>query len=274
MSRRHGPFATNKPWRPIGISMAVGLTVGAMLVGFVVLPLADRSADEPIWTAICTAFGLQSRSRLWQPAPPVRYASTVQWTASTVATVKSGNRQAGLEIAQTCSACHGDRGISGANWLPSLAGMPPDALIKQLVDYQSGHRHWAIMNAIAAALSPEEMRDVAAYYASLPAAVGIGQAGTFVGDGLRSDDAVVRLVYAGDPSRGLAPCASCHGLEGLKRAAPILAGQHPEYIERQLDAFRRQVRANDEGEQMRVVAAELSDGEIIGLADYLSRKAK
>lgn len=254
--------------------MALGLTIGTVLVGFVVLPLANRRADEPIWTAICTALGLQSRSRLSQAEPTARYASTLQWTATTVATAVSGDTRAGKETAENCAACHGDKGISSASWLPSLAGMPVDALVKQLVDYQSGHRRWPIMNAIAATLSASDIRNLAAYYAALPSAASIGSPGSFVGGGLRSNDAIVHLVYAGDPSRGLAPCASCHGLEGLKRAAPILAGQHPEYIERQLDAFRRTVRANDEGEQMRVLAAGLSDAEITGLASYLSKGAK
>jgi cytochrome c553 len=170
-----------------------------------------------------------------------------------------------------CAACHGSLGVSQSDWIPSLAGMNPEALLKQLADYRSGHRTWPVMNAIAGALSDEQIRDVAAYFTSLKPPGELADPGLLAGGrGLRSADATVRLVYAGDPARGIAPCASCHGLNGLKRAAPVLAGQHESYIERQLVDFRSAARRNDQGEQMRVVATNLSDDEIKDLAGFLS----
>ena len=88
--------------------------------------------------------------------------------------------------------------------------------------------------------------------------------------GTRSSDPTVRLVFAGDPRRGIAPCASCHGLAGLKRAAPALAGQQASYVERQLVSFQQRTRANDEGEQMRVIAAQLTSDEIRNLSQMLA----
>ena len=272
MARKHGPFATANPWRFIGCAVALGLTVGTALVGFVLLPLANRSAAEPLWTAVCTALGLQERApgTPRQPEPAVQYASAIQWTQGEIAAANGGDVRNGAFVATNCGACHGDLGVSAEWWIPSLAGMRPEALVKQLVDYRSGHRRWAVMNAIAGALSTKDMRDVAAFYGSLQPPPVTVRPGSLPGGGLRSSDPTVRLVYAGDPVRGIAPCASCHGLEGLKRAAPILAGQHPAYLERQLGAFRGRWRTNDEGEQMRVVAARLTDGEIRALAEYLA----
>jgi len=242
-----------------------------MLIGFVLLPIADRSPVEPIWTAICTAFGLRPAPSQVTPEPPVRYASLVQWTPGEVAAVNGGDPRKGEFVALNCAACHGDQGVSQADWIPSLAGMVPDALVKQLADFRSGHRSWPVMNAIAGALSTDQIRDVGAYFASLRPAAQVAHPGLLAGDrGPRSADPTVRLVYAGDPTRGIAPCASCHGLNGLKLAAPVLAGQHESYIVQQLSDFRSGIRHNDEGEQMRVVAAKLTDSEIKALAAFLS----
>lgn len=71
------------------------------------------------------------------------------------------------------------------------------------------------------------MNDVAAYFNSLKAPNQVADPGLLAaGRGLRSTDPTIRLVYAGDPTRGIAPCASCHGLNGTKIAAPVLASQH------------------------------------------------
>jgi len=266
-----GPFATRNPWRMIGWSVAGGLILGTLLIGFVILPIANRSPVEPIWTAICTALGLQPASSLAGPAPTPRYASLVQWSYGEIRAANDGDPHKGTFVALNCGACHGDSGISEASWIPSLAGMLPEVTVKQLADFRTGHRSFPVMNAIATALSADQVRDVAAYYAGLKPAAEIVRPGLLAGNrGPRSSDPIIRLVYAGDPSRGIAPCASCHGIDGQKLAAPVLAGQHKAYIEQQLAGFRSGTRRNDEGEQMRVVAAKLTDTEINGLASFLS----
>jgi cytochrome c553 len=271
MVRNRGPFATRNPWRRIAWSTVSGLTVGSVLVGFILLPIVNRSAAVPIWDAICTALGLRPFSSLAKRQPPAQYASTVQWSFGEVGAANGGDPKKGAFVALNCAACHGDRGVSLANWIPSLAGMRRDALVKQLIDYGSGHRTWPVMNAIASVLSADQIRDVAAYFNSLRQPDEVADPGLLAGGrGLRSDDPTIHLVYAGDPARGIAPCASCHGLNGQKLAAPVLAGQHPKYMERQLSAFRGGDRRNDEGEQMRVIAAKLTDAEISRLTTFLS----
>ena len=79
----------------------------------------------------------------------------------------------GQQIAtQVCAACHGADGNSIAPANPKLAGQIPDYLAKQLANFKPAaagkpaERNNAIMAGFAATLSPEDMRNVAAYYAS------------------------------------------------------------------------------------------------------------
>ncbi len=88
----------------------------------------------------------------------------------TPATVKGGNVAAGKQKADAvCAACHGADGIKSIDpSYPILAGQYPDYLARALTEYQKGTRKNAIMAGMAAALTKQEIADVAAYYASLP----------------------------------------------------------------------------------------------------------
>ncbi len=271
MGRRTGPFATHNPWRRISIIVCLLLTVVTAFFGFVVLPIGERANAEPIWTAICSAFGLRSFDAGRSAQPAARYASRVRWTPGQIEAARSGDAHRGEFVALNCAACHGDRGVNRSGWIPNLAGMRAETMVKQLLDYGSDHRVWPVMNGIGKALSMEDVQDVAAYYSRLPSRDAAPARDPAAG-GVPSPaaDATVRLVLVGDPGRGIAPCGSCHGLSGLKRAAPILAGQQEAYIERQLQAFQQRTRANDEGEQMRVVVAKMTAEEMRGVATYLS----
>src|SRR5262249_49642584 len=77
-----------------------------------------------------------------------------------------------------------------------------------------------------------------------------------------------RLVFVGDPQRGIPPCAACHGPNGYKIGAPRLTGQHVAYIERQLTAFSQGIRENDINEPMRMISKQLTSGEIHALAAF------
>ncbi|MBU3724253.1 MAG: cytochrome c [Burkholderiaceae bacterium] len=82
----------------------------------------------------------------------------------------AGNIAAGKEKATAiCAACHGADGITAIDpSYPKLAGQYPDYLTRALSDYKSGARKNAIMAGMAAALSKEDIANIAAYYASLP----------------------------------------------------------------------------------------------------------
>jgi len=69
-----------------------------------------------------------------------------------------------------CAACHGLNGVSVADTIPNLAGQKAAYLQSQLRALKAGTRKNAVMGAIAAQLSPDDIANVAAHFASLPAA--------------------------------------------------------------------------------------------------------
>ena len=72
------------------------------------------------------------------------------------------------KVATVCAACHGATGVSVSDAIPNLAAQRAGYLEAQLKALKDGSRKNPVMNAIAAQLSPADMADVAAYFASLP----------------------------------------------------------------------------------------------------------
>jgi cytochrome c553 len=276
MRHEEGAPRTSNPWRGIGVAVCAILTVATAVFGFIILPVFGNGGGLGYWAAICQAFGVPytyTQSSAYR-RPPAVIASDVVWTPAKLAelaTVPQADVTHGGLIALNCFACHGRDGTNRSGWIPNLAGMDIESLYKQLQDYRSQHRQWPVMNALAGVLSDVELRDVAAYFSDLPGGLARfdGELAPAAGRSYRSSDPAERLVYAGDPTRGIAPCAACHGLgSGKKRGAPTLVGQQPAYIERQLFAFQQGMRHNDQGEQMRVIAKQLKPEEIHGLAQF------
>jgi cytochrome c553 len=175
----------------------------------------------------------------------------------------------GRKIAtQVCAACHGADGNSPSSANPKIAGQVPEYLQKQLANFKAAPgrkaaRENPIMGGMTANLSPEDMRDVAAFYGTQQARSGAAQN--------KETIALGRKIWrGGDAPRGLAACASCHGVAGagLPAQYPRIAGQYAEYTDAQLKAFRSGQRANDPSNMMRTIAAKMSDHEIGAVADY------
>jgi cytochrome c553 len=164
---------------------------------------------------------------------------------------------------QHCSMCHGVLGTPQVT-APGLAGQYGDAVYKELRDYQSGRRQNAVMQAIIAGRSDQDLQDLAAYYTSLTR--GFGAETPRVGE--EPDANAVKLAMQGDPQRNIAPCAACHGELDRKGAAPWLGGQSSTYLAGQMRAFASGARHNDINEQMRNVARQLTSAEIDSLARY------
>ncbi len=95
----------------------------------------------------------------------------------------------------------------------------------------------------------------------------------FPSPGAAKTDSARRLVFAGDPQRGIPPCSACHGPGGFKIGTPALQGQHAAYIERQLAAFAQGSRQNDIYEQMRTAAKQLTPDEMQALAAFYGTRA-
>lgn len=78
----------------------------------------------------------------------------------------TGDVAEGKRKAEACASCHGEDGNSTDGNFPRLAGQYESYLIKALEDYQSGARNNPMMAGFAASLSEEDIKNVAAYYAS------------------------------------------------------------------------------------------------------------
>lgn len=87
--------------------------------------------------------------------------------APALAAGPKGNVAAGQEKSRTCASCHGPTGNESLDpTYPKLAGQYPEYLAKALHDYKSGERQNAIMAGMAAALTDEDIDDLAAFYAA------------------------------------------------------------------------------------------------------------
>ncbi len=87
-------------------------------------------------------------------------------SASLGATAASGDAEAGKKKSAPCAACHGANGISPSPEFPNLAGQYSDYLQTALTHYKNGKRKNAIMQAQVASLSPKDILDLSAYFAS------------------------------------------------------------------------------------------------------------
>jgi len=175
----------------------------------------------------------------------------------------------GKVIAETvCVACHGADGNSAASANPHLAGQVEEYIYKQLKNFKSvdgkpAARNNPIMGGMAAPLSDEDMKNVAAWFASqkLKPAAATDESKIALGQ---------KIWRQGDFKKGVPACAGCHGPAGagLPAQYPRLAGQFAEYTETQLKSFRADERANDPEKMMRTIAAKLSDAEMKAVAEY------
>ena len=269
--RNMGPFKLDNPWVWIGWLSAAGLVTVAAILGFGVLGREQQNGRPlGLWAGICRGLGVTSETGpADEPQPPLRSPTRIAWTRATLAQVAGGDTERGALIAMNCTACHGEQGVSRSGLYPTLAGMDAAVIYKQLDDFRTGKRSWGAMNAIGHALSEQASADVAAYFASRTEGLPPNVAEHLhAGRTLREQDPTKRLVFAGDPARGIAACSACHGPGGRKLGAPSLRGQQPAYIERQLAAFAQGMRRNDINRQMRTIAAQLRPEERRGLAEF------
>jgi cytochrome c553 len=189
-------------------------------------------------------------------------SSDIAWRPELLEFVKQGKAANGKKLAEPCTGCHGEKGISPIPDNPSLAGQLATYTYKQLRDYATGKREHMLMNSVAAGLSEQDAADLAAWFASLPAA-------SFKGKVQELEKAEV-LVSKGNGKKIIPPCFSCHGRngEGEKQDIPALAGQQAEYFARTLQEYKTGARHNDVYARMRLIAEQLSAEDIQQLAQY------
>ena len=173
------------------------------------------------------------------------------------------------EIAEgVCVGCHAADGNSPSAANPILAGQVSEYLYKQLSNFKAGDskpavRNNAIMSGMVAALSDEDMRGLAVYFAQQKIKPSVAKEEKLLAEGKV-------LWRMGDFEKGIPACAGCHGPAGTGVPAqyPRLAGQYAEYTASQLKTFRNHERANDAEKVMRMIAGKLSDHQIAAVAEY------
>lgn len=229
------------------------LALASLLVLAAALPASLRAAEHGV------------------AAPRPAALSTTELRAL-LAAMPRGDAARGQQLHQQqfCASCHGNEGVAPTpNW-PHVAGQPVAYTYKLLVDYQRGIRaegeRASLMHSVAQAMTPQQMADIAAWYAtlSLPR-----EAETPRPEPATAVNAE-QLARRGDPARLLTACASCHGVrgQGSAKAVPALAGQNPQYFLRTLQHYHGGQRSNDAQRGMRAFAGKLSADEAAALARY------
>lgn len=188
------------------------------------------------------------------------FISTV--SAQALAADAPAQRTAEQIVNTVCAACHAPDGNSAITLNPKLAGQHPEYLLKQLTEFKSGKRANAVMSGMAAGLSEQEMKDLAAYFSAKKLTLGQAKSN---GTGSLGE----KIYRAGNAATGVPACASCHGPNGagIPKQFPRLHGQHADYTLVQMKAFRAGERAN--APMMMAISAKMTDAEMAAVSDYI-----
>jgi cytochrome c553 len=191
------------------------------------------------------------------------YALSTPQQELTEASRSKPNLDRGAELYLTCAACHGPDGRGTRDGqVPRIAAQHASVLMKQLVDYRHDRRwdlrmeHFSDRHHLP---DVQAIADVAAYISRLDRNVPVGE-----GNG-------EHLPYGAESYTRL--CVSCHGAgaEGdARRAIPRIAGQHYEYLRRQIYDAVDARRPNFSAAHIRLLAR-LDHDAIEAISDYLSR---
>lgn len=195
-------------------------------------------------------------------------AATFNVNAADQAPAKADPAKAKPIAESVCVGCHGVDGNSPAAPNPNLAGQHAAYIAKQLSNFKPvgdkpALRDNAIMAGMAAGLSDEDIRNLAAYFSQQKLTPAVAKDEKLIAEGQK-------LWRMGDFEKGVPACAGCHGPAGagLPAQYPALAGQYAEYTEDQLKKFRAGERGNDPEKMMRMIAAKLSDQQMKAVAEY------
>jgi len=193
---------------------------------------------------------------------PLALALAGTWSYAAESAVSQPDPAKGAAIsAGVCAACHSNDGSRGSPANPIIQGQHPEYLVKQLTEFKAGKRENAVMKAMATPLSEADMKNVAAFYASKQPKPGFAKNKELALAG-------EKIYRGGAIDRNIPACAGCHGPSGagIPSQYPRLSGQHADYVEAQLLAFRGGVRKNNAA--MTAIAAKMNDREIKAVSDY------
>ncbi|MEK7893050.1 c-type cytochrome [Burkholderia contaminans] len=166
---------------------------------------------------------------------------------------------------QVCSNCHGATGVSVSPMFPKLAGQRKEYLVDQLTDFK--HHVRADPNAKRymwgfTHLTDAQIDEIADYFSGQPPVLGASDDHALL-------DAGKAIFVSGLPDKGVSACVGCHGQhgEGMSRF-PRLAGQHADYVLKQLRVFR-ETDTRPRGAVMKSVCANMSEQDMRAVAAYV-----
>ena len=170
----------------------------------------------------------------------------------------AGNPADGEKKFYTCYGCHGVVNYKNAYpdySVPKLRHQNASYIVAALQEYRAGERPHATMHAQAVSLSDQDIEDIAAYLQG-------------------AEPAKPSAAVKGEVPKQVAACVACHGENGLGVEAPltpkpaVLAGQHEDYLEQALAAYRNGRRKNVVMDSMAKLL--VSDDDVKVAAAYFS----
>ena len=168
---------------------------------------------------------------------------------------------------QVCSNCHGASGSSTSPNFPNLAAQQSPYLEAQLQGFRARSRRdpagYEYMWGLSHKLTDQQIKELAAHYA----------AQTLGRQPVESDAEHIaagkQIFEHGLPDQSIPACASCHGPDGAGNGSfPRIAGQHRDYLRKQLTIFQR-TDERPEGAVMKTVAHNLSPENIANVTAYV-----
>lgn len=188
-----------------------------------------------------------------------------------------GDPEAGKAKSDLCQGCHGGDGMSVNPECPNLAGQKAGYIVKQVTDFQKGHRNNDTMSPMAGMVeNMQDLKDIAVFFSSMNTMT----AAKFMTPA-PSDKKLIaqgeKLYAEGNMAEGLYACVNCHGQKGKGKDAsnqifPVIGGQHEAYLRKQLTDFRAAARTNDPAGMMGDIAKRIGDNELDALVAYLSNQ--
>jgi len=246
----------------------------AAVITMLVLSVASAQTTAPAPTAPApapaTTAAKPGADAATDPATPgmpkTEAATTPAPGGEATAAVKPGDAGAGQGKAAVCGACHGLDGNSTDPQYPRLAGQSEQYIAAQLTEFKSGKRMNPIMMGFAQPLSPQDMHDLGAYFATKAPMPGVADQ-AYVARGQA-------LYREGDVARGIPACMACHGPDGGGNPGaryPQLTSQHAKYVESRLKAWHDNATPSDDAHTkiMITIAQKLDEKDIAAVASYI-----